>query len=972
MDYEKLKEVIAKQIKENGQREITGPVLQAVLMAMVDSLGEVYPQTYTDEEKAQARANIDALSNYDGEIAKEKLSLEVQAILNDVANKQNISDATLATIAKTIVGAINEVYKGGLEDASIATSKIKDGAITEPKLDTDLINVITSAVQPAELASAIATALASYVAKADIVATTGSATDKVMSQHGVTEAIDGVTNKVTELESEVIGQKEVTFQIVSGQNHSSTKDRIEVSIKKGDFFSVYLGGEFQARSYLNLAYSDSTSEMLGLKIGKVTLYKASKDIESLGVYLEGVSGNTDAIFALNSNISFYTLAKGVFFVPKSKTIPNIDTLDGKITMQGDMVVGDAFYSINATINIKNGVDTAGLLKVVYDVQTGILKTIPYDTAMSNTDILLGCVRVNDGITYSEFISADFPFEYSLNGLTQNRLLSNEITRKRQHLHITQDHSSTRDRLDFSIRTGDIIDIYVKGNSSWTVQVFFYDKDGNGTRVLGFNSQDSYKGRVKATKDFESIGVFVQTSGNNGDLMLDVRNMSVFDEVRETMVVPFLSSTNNIILDESNKSVTILSNGFFLKYEDRGIAYEKGNDIVLSYSANSAPNGAYMLNPSVFELDSTSVSLDVLSNYISYERKDSDNYKNYIPLFATYYGNIIMTGIFSEVLLAQKIATKAPIDSGVILENAFISPYMATSVEDKSTEFCSLFREECEAECYLFFTDPHLFGHNYDEMHMKEAMALLKKYYSSNPLSFIMCGGDWLQDTDTQDEACRKLGYIDGMMRGLFNKYLPILGNHDNNYQGKLDSSSENSTGALSKAMMRNLWFREYGKTYYRHDSNLVSYFVLDDGIDWQIDMNDYRWEQVDWLASSLLESKKEHKVIGKHMYYYHETNLAPLSRHVVDLCAAHNARTTITLNGKTYNFADAVGKVDYITVGHSHADFNVIDNGIPIIGTINATTQNILSFDMIFADYTNRIVHCVRVGVGESRNIPMS
>ena len=217
MDYEKLKEVIAKQIKENGQREITGPVLQAVLMAMVDSLGEVYPHTYTDEEKAQARANIDALSNHNGEITKEKLSIEVQAILNDVANKQNISDATLATIAKTIVGAINEVYKGGLEDASIATSKIKDGAvtdakiangavttpkiandavttekvydgaITEPKLDTDLVNIITSAVQPAGLASAIATALASYVAKADIVDTTGSATDKVMSQKAVTD-----------------------------------------------------------------------------------------------------------------------------------------------------------------------------------------------------------------------------------------------------------------------------------------------------------------------------------------------------------------------------------------------------------------------------------------------------------------------------------------------------------------------------------------------------------------------------------------------------------------------------------------------------------------------------------------------------------------------------------------------------------------------------------------------------------------
>lgn len=134
MDYEKLKEVIAKKIKENGRGEITGPILQAVLMAMVDSLGEVYPQTYTDEQKAQARANIDALANYDGEITKEKLSAEVQAILEDVPNKQNITDESLTTIAKTIVGAINEVYKGGLEDGSIATNKIEDGAVTTDKI----------------------------------------------------------------------------------------------------------------------------------------------------------------------------------------------------------------------------------------------------------------------------------------------------------------------------------------------------------------------------------------------------------------------------------------------------------------------------------------------------------------------------------------------------------------------------------------------------------------------------------------------------------------------------------------------------------------------------------------------------------------------------------------------------------------------------------------------------------------------
>ena len=333
MDYEKLKEVIAKQIKENGQREITGPVLQAVLMAMVDSLGEVYPQTYTDEEKAQARANIDALSNHNGEITKEKLSLEVQAILNDVANKQNISDATLATIAKTIVGAINEVYKGGLEDASIATSKIKDGAITdakiangavttpkiandavttekvydgaitEPKLDTDLVNIITSAVQPAGLASAIATALASYVAKADIVDTTGSATDKVMSQHGVTEAIDGVTNKVTELELSVDGIFSKSYDVKAGVTiealSASSPYAIPLILGEGESFIIHLNTSVVSRIITYAIKSDgSTQSIGGLKNNNVMTFSAPVDMVALGVYIPGSYISADGTYTL--------------------------------------------------------------------------------------------------------------------------------------------------------------------------------------------------------------------------------------------------------------------------------------------------------------------------------------------------------------------------------------------------------------------------------------------------------------------------------------------------------------------------------------------------------------------------------------------------------------------------------------------------------------------------------------------------
>ena len=342
---------IKSKINDNHKQAITGDLLQGVLVDMVKGLCEVYPQTYTDEEKAQARANIDALSNYDGEITKEKLSLEVQAILNDVANKQNITDATLATIAKTIVGAINEVYKGGLKDASIATSKIKDGAITdakiasgavttpkiandavttekvndgaitEPKLDTDLVNIITSAVQPADLASAITTALASYVAKADIVDTTGSATDKVMSQHGVTEAINGVTNKVTELDSQIEAEATARTQAdkalqtqINGKQEALTltvKDNGNIVIaniqgQSKEFMPATPSGDPMHYAYVaaGAKYNENTGFW---KIGTLDDLTNDELKYMYNIRLPYISANDDAVYSWKTSRTIFPL-----------------------------------------------------------------------------------------------------------------------------------------------------------------------------------------------------------------------------------------------------------------------------------------------------------------------------------------------------------------------------------------------------------------------------------------------------------------------------------------------------------------------------------------------------------------------------------------------------------------------------------------------------------------------------------------
>ena len=410
---------IKSKINDNQKQGITGGILQGVLLDMVESLSEAYPQNYTDEQKAQARANIDALSDHNGEITKEKLSAEVQAILDDVANKQNISDESLATIAKTIVGAINEVYNGGLKDASIATSKIEDGAITEPKLDTDLVNVITSAVQPAELAAAIATAVSSYVAKADIVDTTGSATDKVMSQHGVTEAINGVTNKVTELLSQ-----EMKLPIIWNQGYLNNGIPVSNDSRHYtnlfpiiDGFSYEIYGPVQVISCYSAPYLDAESFLGNINSGAniiegtkyIAFWCSDSEVEAIGGYENFGIASLKYLNDYLANTSF-TVRKETFAFSRVNTISIRKT---QIDMIKCAIKGFYFYG--------DSVDKDATYYALFQKTTSSLRVIIYNS--SNTILIDKTINIpSNGIIDSEQINGGYGFHIIIDcNITENAL-----------------------------------------------------------------------------------------------------------------------------------------------------------------------------------------------------------------------------------------------------------------------------------------------------------------------------------------------------------------------------------------------------------------------------------------------------------------------------------------------------------------------------------------------------------------------
>lgn len=267
----------------------------------------------------------------------------------------------------------------------------------------------------------------------------------------------------------------------------------------------------------------------------------------------------------------------------------------------------------------------------------------------------------------------------------------------------------------------------------------------------------------------------------------------------------------------------------------------------------------------------------------------------------------------------------------------------------------------DIETFTFFTDQHLMGVGAVDYatNMQERIGTIQKIYNSTPMNFIVSGGDWLNTGDSADQACFKLGYVDGIMKSMFRKSYMVAGNHDTNYMGNEQISNDTLT---------NLWYRDTKKAYYSFDGENSKNYVFDSGIDsTAAGMNSYRWEQIDWFAKAIKEDNPTHATVFTHMVWYNTSyQLSALADNFTKVIAAFNAHTTITLNEQTYDFTSNTGHIDYVLCGHLHEDHDATVNGVLCVGT-NWFGGTAHAFDLVINDYNANKVKMIRVGEGSNR-----
>lgn len=269
------------------------------------------------------------------------------------------------------------------------------------------------------------------------------------------------------------------------------------------------------------------------------------------------------------------------------------------------------------------------------------------------------------------------------------------------------------------------------------------------------------------------------------------------------------------------------------------------------------------------------------------------------------------------------------------------------------------------ECFVFFTDYHTGtdSGNGCSFYIWTATQM-KKLSGAFPVSFVLSGGDVFQRSTsvTKTSATRSLVQFTNVFNDVFpGRFYQLYGNHDNNYY----TTAAGNT--LTRETVNAIMFANTGSPYYKIvRPNSVTYTFDSEqnrvGNNYNVPMNAYKWQQLDWFARDLAANNPQHVIMAMHTILNNNTGTPEFMffTELHSVAVAFNNHTTITKNGITYDFTSCTGRVEFILGGHIHSsDYDFIKDGICCIirATAMVETDKLLNepkFDVMICEWTTR------------------
>lgn len=317
----------------------------------------------------------------------------------------------------------------------------------------------------------------------------------------------------------------------------------------------------------------------------------------------------------------------------------------------------------------------------------------------------------------------------------------------------------------------------------------------------------------------------------------------------------------------------------------------------------------------------------------------------------------------------------PAESGIYDVPAYFEENLNTAISTVEANMDSVGRD---GETFVFFSDLHW------SINDKHSPGLIKRIVEELPINFVICGGDMITGSRNVEDMINSMESCISAFSSLPVPFFTTIGNHDDNRHS--DSSATTWTKAKTYRLMQKQFDLETSGsgpecTYYVDIPATKTRVIV---LDSEAPTAAIHTSEVAWLTEVLASAPDGwHAMIFLHIMYswnsWHtgmtsdELFRTELGNAICNACDTHNASGT----GAT---------VEAIFCGHTHFDAEFTSTaGIPIIiidcdtsstattvdGAVDYAKGTITEqcLDIVTMDYVNKVIKCVRVGRGSSREI---
>ena len=464
-------------------------------------------------------------------------------------------------------------------------------------------------------------------------------------------------------------------------------------------------------------------------------------------------------------------------------------------------------------------------------------------------------------------------------------------------------------------------------------------------------------------------VFSNSLNSSGiEYVLTLQRNNALNKLGENIVQTNvqMNEMQSKIGDIHRKSFSVNANSTHSSNDDRmSVAISANTPFILGFDVTSANNTALAMLYAVKE-DDTTANFKNIYPAQTVNKLYTLTLDYSVKAIGVYYSNTV-----NEAVTVSTLVAIGQIDTDAIYDNQQDVLFVEELNAEMPRTVFAKYADTTNAETFVFFSDPHYLLNN-GEMTTErinrldcEWLRQLKTKADAINAQAIICGGDLINAEQTDAELCYKLGMHHAIVRKLFGeKYHLALGNHDTRFD------------VTSQSVLDNLLFAEEDtqKAYFTVKTPKTKYYFLNTGTDQSGAMTEYRWTQIAWLAEHLQTDLESNRAIAMHIFSNDASGnpenfgngITPMATNVVSLINAYNSKGTVTLNGTTYNFATAIGKIRFLLCGHTHYDAVYYATGnIPVICIDDATVigngTKLIMYSCL-ADYENGKLYAYRDG----------